>query len=81
MRHGFVKEVFGKGLRVVGCERWDHDNHHLTNNRIAVRPETENLVGSIEKILLHKLKFSYENQMRCKARFSLTMPACSNNSR
>jgi len=56
MCHGFVKEVFGKGLGVVGRERRDHDNHHLTNNRIAVRPETENLVGSIEEVLLHKLR-------------------------
>jgi hypothetical protein len=56
MAHGLVEEMFCESLCIVGCESRDHGDDCLSDERVSVSLEAQNLLGGIEEVLLHKLK-------------------------
>ena len=55
MGHGLMEVVLGEGLGVVHSEGGDECDDHLANVGVPVRLEVEDLLGSVEEVLLHEL--------------------------
>lgn len=56
VRHGFMKEMLGEGLCIVGGEGRYHGDDHLAHKTVPMRLESQDLFGGVEKCFLHKLK-------------------------
>ena len=55
MRHGFVKVVLGERLSIVNSESGDESDNHLADVGVPVRLEVEDLLCSVQEVLLHEL--------------------------